>query len=307
MVAVKILLRVSLFCLLLVDVYGSPVKGSTSQGQGRPSDSGGDHVYHATGYSAPGSYSSSGGVSKPVAKHLAQPQYVLAQPVPVGRPLSVPRGRYTASGGSLVPLQGGFVGSYMPILAGSSPLVPLPAVYASSLPQPGTHANFPKMQWVIAPQAFEETTTNTQPQGLSIVGPPLPPAPSALALQSGDMSKVVKEAEIGNYQQQMEAFGYPSDRVGPGLGLPPVALPASGVGGLLGFPSPYTLPYPFPYRDLYYRRLYGLYPLGTYTTFNKNHEKGKDYYQTIHYLKEHGSDVPQNPGSQQQQSLKMPL
>ncbi|XP_043982336.1 uncharacterized protein LOC122836664 [Gambusia affinis] len=305
MITVKLLLRVSLFCLLLLlDVYGSPVKGSKSQGQGRPSDSGGDHgVYHATGYSASGSYRPSGSVSKPVAKHLAQPQYVLAQPVPLGRPSSVPIAGYTASSGSLVQQGGSVVGSHLPTLAGSRHLVPLPAVYASSPPQPGTQANLHKMQWAIAPQAFEEATRNTQPQGLSIVGPPLPPALSALALQSGDTSNVVKEAKIGNYQQPIEEFGYPSDRVGPGLGLPPVALPASGVGGLWGFPPPYTFPCPFHY--LYpgfdYRLLYGLYPPGTYTTLSKYHEKGKDYQ------KEHGSDAPQSPGSQQQQRLKMPL
>uniref|UniRef100_A0A087XPC9 Secreted mucin n=1 Tax=Poecilia formosa TaxID=48698 RepID=A0A087XPC9_POEFO len=223
MVTAQVFLRVSLFALLLVAVHGSPIKGSKSQSQGRPSDSSGDddgsHQGSATGYSAPVFYSTYGGVSKPA----------------------------------------------------------------------GTRANLPEMELVIAPQAFEEATTNTQPRGLSIVGPPLPPTPSTPTLQSGEMSNVVKEAEFGNYQQQTEAFGYPSDHVGPGL--PPVALLASGVGGLLSFPSPYCLPYPFPYPypDFDYRLLYGQYPPGTYTTFSKNHEKGKEY-QTIHYLKEHGSD-----------------
>ncbi|XP_014881057.1 uncharacterized protein LOC106942306 isoform X2 [Poecilia latipinna] len=289
MVTAQVFLRVSLFALLLVAVHGSPIKGSKSQSQGRPSDSSGDddgsHQGSATGYSAPVFYSTYGGVSKPVGQYLGPPQYY--------------RVGYT-TGFGFVPVQAGSVAGYVtdasaPLPVGS--FVPLQAGYAAIPPQAGTRANLPEMELVIAPQAFEEATTNTQPRGLSIVGPPLPPTPSTPTLQSGEMSNVVKEAEFGNYQQQMEAFGYPSDHVGPGL--PPVALLASGVGGLLSFPSPYCLPYPFPYPypDFDYRLLYGQYPPGTYTTFSKNHEKGKEY-QTIHYLKEHGSDAPQNPAPQ---------
>ncbi|MEY6296437.1 hypothetical protein WJF85_28720, partial [Salmonella enterica subsp. enterica serovar Corvallis] len=64
------------------------------------------------------------------------------------------------------------------------------------------------MEWVIAPKAFEEAPTDTQPQE-GTVGPQLPQGPAALALQSGETSNVVKEAELGNYHQQTEEFGYP--------------------------------------------------------------------------------------------------
>ncbi|MEQ2229909.1 hypothetical protein ILYODFUR_023813 [Ilyodon furcidens] len=150
------------------------------------------------------------------------------------------------------------------------------------------------MEWSIPPNAFEEASTNTQSQDNSMVLPQLLQAP---ALQSGETSNVMKEAELGNYHQQTEEFGYPA--MGPVQGFLPVVLQSPGVWG---YPSPYPLPYPFPYPfpDFDYRLLYGLYPPGTYTTFSKEHEKGKDHYQTIHYLKEHGSDAPQNPGSGQQ-------
>lgn len=114
----------------------------------------------------------------------------------------------------------------------------------------------PEAKWTVAPQAFEEATS-AEPQGSS-------------ALQPGETSNVVKEAEPGNYQQQLDAFGYPAGHMGPGQSL--------GVGGLWGYSSPYAHPCPFPYPYFDYRLLYGLYPPGTYTTVSRNHEKGKDYY-----------------------------
>ncbi|MEQ2213664.1 hypothetical protein XENOCAPTIV_018829 [Xenoophorus captivus] len=81
-----------------------------------------------------------------------------------------------------------------------------------------------------------------------------------------ETSNVVKEAELGNYHQQTEEFGYLA--MGPVQGFPPVVLPSPGVGVLWGYP----LPYPYPYPDFDYRLLYGLYPPGTYTTFSKEHK-----------------------------------
>ncbi|MEQ2281247.1 hypothetical protein AMECASPLE_028389 [Ameca splendens] len=291
MVTVQVLLRFSLFALLFVDVHGFPVKGS--QVQGKPRDPDGHHVGSqqgsTTGHSTPLFHRASGGVSRPV-KHLGPPQYVQAQPVPITLGSAMPDARYTSSSGSPVPLQGGYVaGSYVPVQAGPSSLVPLPAAYAASS-ESGTRATLPEMEWSIPPNAFEEASTNTQSQDNSMVLPQLPQAP---ALQSGETSNVVKEAELGNFHQQTEEFGYPA--MGPVQGFPPVVLSP----GVWGYPSPY----PLPYHDFDYRLLYGLYPPGTYTTFSKEHEKGKDHYQTIHYLKEHGSDAPdapQNTGSGQQ-------
>ncbi|MEQ2242228.1 hypothetical protein ILYODFUR_033544 [Ilyodon furcidens] len=196
----------------------------------------------------------------------------------------MPEVGYSVSYGSSVPVQAGY---YQPAA--------FMLVYDASSQQTGAaQSSLREAKWKIAPQAFEEASTDTQDQGSSVFGPP--PGP---ALQSGEMSNIVKETELGNFHHQTEEFGYPA--IGPVQGFLPVVLQSPGVWG---YPSPYPLPYPFPYPypDFDYRLLYGLYPPGTYTTFSKEHEKGRDYYQTIHYLKEHGSDAPdapQNPGTGQ--------
>ncbi|XP_035983036.1 leucine-rich repeat extensin-like protein 5 isoform X8 [Fundulus heteroclitus] len=183
----------------------------------------------------------------------------------------------------------------------------MPGHVASSQQAGVAQSSVPEAKWSKAPQAFEESPTNVQ--GASVILPPLPPP--GPVLQSGETSNVVREAELGNYQDQTEEFGYPAYPTGPGQPLPPVALPSHGVGGLWGDQPPYPLPYPYPppypfpypYPVFDYSLLYGLYPPGTYTTFSRDHEKGKDYYQTTHYLKDHGSDgpqTPQNPGTGQQ-------
>ncbi|MED6294757.1 hypothetical protein CHARACLAT_024417 [Characodon lateralis] len=308
MVTAQVLLRFFHFALLFVDVRGFPVKGSEVQGKPRDPDDRhhvGSQQGSTTGHSVPSSHRSSGGVSKPV-KHVGPPQYVQTQPVPIVLHSALPGAEYTPS---LDPEQAGsLAGSYLPVQAGyvtgvSEPahagyaagaFVPIQAGYVASPPESGSQAHLPEIEWVIGSKAFEEATTDTQPQETN-VGPQLPQAPATLALQSGETSNVVKEAELGNYNQQTEEFGYPSDHMGPGQGIPPVPLPALGVGGLWGSP--------LPYPDFDYRLLYGLYPPGTYTTFNKEHEKGQDYFQDFHYLKEHGPDTPdtpQNPGAGQQ-------
>ncbi|KAF7228275.1 uncharacterized protein [Nothobranchius furzeri] len=108
-------------------------------------------------------------------------------------------------------------------------------------------------------------------------------------LQSGETSNVMKEAELGNYQHETEEFGYPGASIGPGQGLPSYPMPYVGGGVFWGSPYLYPLSSPYPYFD--YRLLYGMYPTGTYTTFSKSNEKGKDYYQSIHYLKEHAPET----------------
>ncbi|MEY6236417.1 hypothetical protein WJF55_23075, partial [Salmonella enterica subsp. enterica serovar Corvallis] len=259
LVTAQVLLRFLPFVLLFVDVHGFPVKGS--QVQSKPRDPDGHHAGSqqgsTTGHSAPSFHRASGSVSKPV-KHLGPPQYVQAQPVPITLGSAMPDERYTSSSGFPVPLQGGYVGSYVPVQTGPSSLVPLPATYAASS-ESGMRATLPEMEWSIPPNAFAEASTNTQSQDGSMVLPQLPQAP---ALQSGESSNVVKEAELGNYNQQTEEFGYPA--MGPGQGFQSVALPSPGVGGLWGYPSPYPLPYPFPYPypDFDYRLLFGLYPPG---------------------------------------------
>nr|XP_015811169.2 sericin 1 [Nothobranchius furzeri] len=123
---------------------------------------------------------------------------------------------------------------------------------------------------------------------------------SGPALMSGETSNVLKEAELGKYQHETEEFGYPSAGMGPGQGLPSYPLP---YGVFWGSPYIYPASYSSPYPNFDYRLLYGMYPPGTYTTFSKNHEKGKDYYQSIHYLKEHVPETPSTHASGQQKKI----
>ncbi|XP_021176819.2 uncharacterized protein LOC110369099 isoform X1 [Fundulus heteroclitus] len=294
MVTAQVFLRVFLVTLLFVDVNGVPLKGSESQGQNRPSD---QHDGSGTGYAELSFYSSPGDASKAMEQYIDPPQYAQA----------VPDAEYAASDVSFMPAQAGDVGSYLPVQAhygagtfehvpadyDAGSTVPIQAGYAASPPQSGAQANLPEHEWLIAPKAFEEATANTQPQGTSVVGP-APPAP---ALQSGETSNVVKEAELGNYQHQTEESGYPADHMGPGQPLPLLTMPSHGGGGLWGYPIPY------PYPEFDYQLLYGLYPPGTYSTFSRNHEKGTDYVQDIHYLKEHDPDAPQMLQTSEQQDV----
>ncbi|XP_035983043.1 uncharacterized protein LOC110369101 isoform X1 [Fundulus heteroclitus] len=290
MMACQVLLGVSLFALLVLNAHGVPVKGSTKGQHQSSSDTnaGGNVASHrraAPGYTAPVSYNAPAGVFRQDPS-LTQPQFVGVS--------SMPAAGYAATSGS-VPAGYYSTGAYMP------------GHVASSQQAGVAQSSVPEAKWSKAPQAFEEAPTNVQ--GSSVILPPLPPP--GPVLQSGETSNVVREAELGNYQDQTEEFGYPAYSTGPGQPLPPVALPSHGVGGLWGDQPPYPLPYPYPppypfpypYPVFDYSLLYGLYPPGTYTTFSRDHEKGKDYYQTTHYLKDHGSDgpqTPQNPGTGQQ-------
>ncbi|XP_037531202.1 uncharacterized protein LOC119408448 [Nematolebias whitei] len=190
---------------------------------------------------------------------------------------------------------------YAPMYSGqtlgvsSMPGAGYPAEYLSSSQTEAAQSSLPETKWSVEPKIFsEEGLANTEAVGSSdFVPAPHPPVPYGPVLQSGETSNVVKEAELGNYQQETEELGYANNHMMPGYASPFLPI----VGGLGGYPGPY--PYLYPAFD--FRLLYGLYPPGTYTTFSKNHEKGKDYYQDVHYLREHGpvpSDFPSRPGEQ---------
>ncbi|XP_015226555.1 PREDICTED: uncharacterized protein LOC107082397 [Cyprinodon variegatus] len=154
----------------------------------------------------------------------------------------------------------------------------MPAYYVDSQ-QAGAAQSPPTADWFVAPPSFEDASTDAED-----LGAVLPPAqPVGPILQSGETSNIVKEAELGHYQRETEESGYPAVPINPVL------------GGLLPYPFPYPLPYRLPYPAFDYRLLFGQYPPGTYTTFSRNHERGRDYSQSIHYLKEHGPDAPENP------------
>ncbi|KAM9758299.1 uncharacterized protein ACNS7B_005340 [Menidia menidia] len=156
----------------------------------------------------------------------------------------------------------------------------------------GSPSGMEETSWAVTPQDFSglDASGNTQALDLGDVLPVSSLPETGPALQSGETSSVVKEAELGNYQQQTEEFGYPDDLQVSGPGLPTVLVPQFGVGGVRGS----------PYPNLDYRLLYGQYPPGTYSTFSQQNEKGKDYSQEIHYLKEHVGD---SDGSGQQKKF----
>ncbi|KAF7228203.1 uncharacterized protein [Nothobranchius furzeri] len=201
-------------------------------------------------------------------------------------------------GDDFAPQQRLSTGHYAPLYSasrqeGSGQMVPVPAAGYNA---GGPGSSLPETKWTVAPNIFEEGLANTQILDSSMLLPQNS-APSGPVLQSGEISNVEKEAELGNYQHESEKFGYPAASMGPGQGLPSYPMPYVD-GVFWGSPYLYPLSSPYPYFD--YRLLYGLYPPGTYTTFSKSNEKGKDYYQSIHYLKEH---VPEIPTSGQQKKI----
>ncbi|XP_014873410.1 uncharacterized protein LOC106936742 [Poecilia latipinna] len=247
MMTSQVLLGVSLFLWLILDVRGFSVKGLQSPHK------------RSGGTTAEGNVASrraGSGSSDPAGVSMQQPQSV--------RPVFVGVSTMPAAGYAAGSIPAGYYSgaSYIP---GSA---------AGSTQAAAGQASLPEARWTIAPQA-----SNAQPQGSSALLPPHPPpGPPLMTLQSGETSNVVKEAELGSYQQQMAEFGYPAGHMGPGQSLPLVATPSLGVGGLWGYSSPYPHPYSYPYPYFDYRLLYGLYPPGTYTTFSRNLEKGTDYY-----------------------------
>ncbi|XP_024130561.1 uncharacterized protein LOC112148020 [Oryzias melastigma] len=310
----RFFLGFSLFVLLVVPSCGFPAKGSKStdqsSGDQKAATSFASHRGAQMSRSAP-VYSSSH------SSRVSQPVPVFVQNVPQFYPM-VPSGSGLSSAGAgdpVFPVQTGSVPVFSsvpaagvseavqvpvqdpgfsqfvqtsPAMVGSAPLLVFHEGAGSTQPGPA-QAGLPETRWVVAPPSFsEQAAADTQAVGSSDFLPPVPPPPPGPVLQSGETSNIVKEAELGNYQQQTEEFGYPAEVAQPGSAFTSVLVPGQGLGGFWGS----------PYPGFDYRLLYGLYPPGTYTTFSQNHEKGKDYYQSIHYLKEH---VSEDQGPQQQQ------
>ncbi|KAF6720715.1 hypothetical protein FQA47_008536 [Oryzias melastigma] len=280
MESVRIFLRLSILAVLVLESCGFPAKGSKST-DGGSMDVAGSYRGGERRHSAPYHSSFAGGVSKPVhlpMQELNLVQFVHAAPSAGGEGSVMPEGYPVAS----LPVQTG-----LPSAVYYTAPVSQPAVVS---PQPqGAQAGLPETRWMVAPPAFSEQAEAMRPGEFL---PPVPLPPPGPVLQSGETSNIVKEAELGNYQQQTEEFGYPAEPVPPGSAFTSVLVPGQGLGGFWGS----------PYPGFDYRLLYGLYPPGTYTTFSQNHEKGKDYYQSIHYLKEH---VSEDQGPQQQLQQKV--
>ncbi|XP_038152855.1 uncharacterized protein LOC119791076 [Cyprinodon tularosa] len=266
--------EVSLVALLLLDVHGLPVKAPKSQQQGGSGTNAASQGVAAPSHAAHASFSA------PVGKVPSHP-FPVQQPAPfVG--MSPMAGVYLGS----FPVQPGQYGAYAIPAAYSSDGSQLAGYYAASQPADAAQP-IPTAEWVVAPPSFEEPAADSEVVG-ALLPPPQPLGPT---LQSGETANIVKEAELGHYQRETEESGYPAVPTNPGF------------GGLLPYPLVplYGLPYPYPAFD--YRLLFGQYPPGTYTTFSRNHERGRDYSKEIHYLKEHVSDAPQtpqNPGLGQQ-------
>ncbi|XP_024139863.1 uncharacterized protein LOC112153721 [Oryzias melastigma] len=271
--APQVFLRVGLFALFFAASFESAIKDAKSTGQ----HSSGSHAtpnyvpYQriAPEYSAPVQYSTSRLMSQPMqfvtGPSLSQ-GVVQATPAFSGMSSAVPQGLLSSGSVYSVPVEG----------AGGS--------LQTGAPQAG----LPESSWLVAPQSFEEASTNAQAQSNSelLPQPPLPPA--GPVLQSGETSNVVREAELGNYQQQMEEFGYPGQPGASEPGFTRLPVPNIVLPGYWGN----------PYPGFDYRLLYGLYPPGTYSTFSQSHERGKDYYKDVHYLKEHESEEDEGPQQQ---------
>ncbi|XP_054890592.1 uncharacterized protein LOC129362845 [Poeciliopsis prolifica] len=252
----QLLLGVSLFAWLVLDVCGLSVKGLQSQHQSSSSSSRGGGGGSST--SAGGNVAfrrASSGSSDPAGVFMQQPSRPQSvQPVFVGVS-AVPAAGYAAGSAPA----GYYSGA--PYIPGSAAGSPQAAAGQSSLPE---------SKWTI--QDFEEASSAQAQSPSAPLSPPV-------TLQSGETSK----AELGNYhhqqqQQQMEEFGYPAGRMWPGQSLPLVTTPNLGVGGLWGYSSLYPRHCPFPYPYFDYRLLYGLYPPGTYNAFSRNDVRGKNYY-----------------------------
>ncbi|KAM9703651.1 uncharacterized protein ACNS7B_002299 [Menidia menidia] len=218
--------------------------------------------------------------SAPVATYASAPVATYAS-APVATYASAPVATYASA--PVATYASAPVATYVPVGVGYN---------TDSSEFGGSPSGMEETAWAVAPQDFSglDASSNNQALDLGDVLPASTLSETGPALQSGETSSVVKEAELGNYQQQTEEFGYPDDLQVPGPGLPTVLVPQFGVGGVRGS----------PYPNFDYRLLYGQYPPGTYSTFSQQNEKGKDYSQEIHYLKEHVSD---SDGSGQQKKF----
>ncbi|KAM9758672.1 uncharacterized protein ACNS7B_005585 [Menidia menidia] len=338
MMSVGFFVRVPLFASLIVATCGAPFKGSKDQSSSGSNAAVNSGSYRRRPASV--SYGGSSVAVLPVAPAFSPsleaspgfsssfvPGQVVAQ-APSFSQATLQADPRLGGSGTLVPAQAVVQASGVPQLVQPGPFVSLSsapvATYASapvatyaSAPV-ATYASAPvatyvpvgvgydtdssgfggspsgmeETSWAVTPQDFSglDASGNTQALDLGDVLPASSLPETGPALQSGETSSVVKEAELGNYQQQTEEFGYPDDLQVPGPGLPTVLVPQFGVGGVRGS----------PYPNFDYRLLYGQYPLGTYSTFSQQNEKGKDYSQEIHYLKEHVSD---SDGSGQQKKF----
>ncbi|RVE67435.1 hypothetical protein OJAV_G00103050 [Oryzias javanicus] len=262
-------LRGVLLALLVVDSLEVPVKDSKSPGQHGSGSNYAPYRKAALDHTAPVQYNTERLMSQPM-------QFVMGSGLSQGVVQTAPA--FDMS--SAAPQEQYSAGSVS---------YAVPVEYSAGSPQTGaTQPGLPESNWLVAPQSFEEASANAQAQGASELSPqPLLP-PAGPLLQSGETSNVVKEAELGNYQQQTEEFGYPAQPAGSVPGFTSLPMPNLWLPGYWGS----------PYPGFDYRLLYGLYPPGTYSTFSQSHEKGKDYYKDIHYLKDHESE-DDTQGSQQ--------
>ncbi|XP_041851154.1 uncharacterized protein LOC121646305 [Melanotaenia boesemani] len=290
MVTAGFFLRVSIFALLTVAACGYPQKGTHSTGHsssganpaaGYTSYQGGAPSfaaapYHGVGGAYGGAYVPSSSVYQPV---LAAPGFSSS-----GSPAAV------QAAGVSPAAQMGPASTLMAGLPGAA-YVTSPQLYVPVAEYNAGTQDEPETQWTVPTTVFSEAGS----AGTQAVGdlPSARPAPRGPTLQSGETSSVVKEAELGNYQQQTEDFGYPDlagSGQGFGQGLATVLVPGVQMGGFR----------PASAGRFDRMLLYGLYPPGSYSSFSQHHEAGKDYSQAIHYLKEH---VTESHGSGQQKKF----
>ncbi|KAM9741797.1 uncharacterized protein ACNS7B_012759 [Menidia menidia] len=242
-------LRVPLFAFLIVTTCGAPFKGSKDQ-----SSSGSNAAANFGPYSRrPVASVPYGGASMLPAAHgfghpalMMAPNFIGSGPrlsglmamQTSGVPHMFQTGPEYGSLGSAVPV------AYMPFNTGFD-TIPMQL----GAPQGGME----DAAWAVAPQVLSgmDASGDTWAHGLRDVLPSPPLPQMAPGFQSGETSSVVKEADVGNYQQQTEEMSYPDNRQVSGPRSPTVLVPQFGVRGSL-----------YPNSD--YRLMYGQYYPGTY-------------------------------------------
>ncbi|KAM9741250.1 uncharacterized protein ACNS7B_012417 [Menidia menidia] len=288
MMTVQVFLVVFHFSWLIVDAHSLPLKSIKSK------DKGGGATNAAINFASDQGAATSGFTAVPYSIQ-SDPSILLQAPGFTQPVLQTSQGYmlapvvYQAPGVAQLVQSGPVSGSFssaVPVGGYSVGYVPVQAGYDDDAIQPeDTRTDTPETEWVIEPTLFEDVS-DAEVLDPSDFLPASPSPPAGPILQSGETSNVLREAELGNYQQQTEEFGYPTESEVPEQGFTSSFVPSFDVGIFQGF----------PYPNFDFRLLYGLYPPGTYSTFSQTNEKGKDYMQDIHYLKEHITDYHDDEG-----------
>ncbi|XP_077367582.1 uncharacterized protein LOC144010933 [Festucalex cinctus] len=182
--------------------------------------------------------------------------------------------------------------------------------YGNEQPAASGAKHFPNMvlgeQPDLSVGVAESEVSGFLPPGQSSFVPiaPPPPPPPQQEFQPGELFRLEKTFEHGDYESEHETQGVPQQPR-------PLPIPLDGPtpDSVAPFPPDFFpppisrryVPYPFDYRFLT-----GQYPPGTATHFSSSFERGRNYNQDVHYEKyeeeepvwpwAYSAGPPQNPG-----------